>query len=317
MEQPVSRLKNSVSVYYFSPFFSVSGVRREITIGQIDEMTSGQLHTPLLNTMIVAIVAKTPRGYRLLNRGDARLMGLLSEFDSKTRVEVLEVNESAGELERIEYLAGQVFPQITSSIAAKDFLSTLAASHQKQKWTAEAFGLQPQRKNTGATITVAGLTDLLGRNGPSHVTVGNALNGKQKPSKAKPTPPPPPREINILVDDAEDSMMIGSLDQLSQPVMEPTTHSPSQENRVPNLTFNTPNDEEWAKAAKNWDKYREFNQQAPSFNEIVNALSAIQTEASDKFISKCNNSFPNDEYDLFGDFAKAVIDYINKNLRNE
>ncbi|SFB87435.1 hypothetical protein SAMN05660443_0658 [Marinospirillum celere] len=307
----MNKAKNSTSVY-FSPFFSVSGVRRVIKTGEIEELSGGQLHSPILVTMITPLVTKTSGGYRLLNHSDARLTKLLNGFDSKTRIEVLEVIESTKqELERIEYLAGQVFPQITSAVPAKDFLSSLAASQQKQQWTAEAFDLQPQRKNTDAPLTVAGLTSLLGRNGPSHVTVGKALNGKQK-SRNNSAPPTPPGEINILAEKANQPMADGTLDMLIKHSAEPFQATQSKGDNPPNLLPDIFQDDAWTKAADTWGKYSLENHGVPSFSETCKKITQINENDLILFISRCNQLNISKDNDKLDQFVSNIISFIHK-----
>lgn len=183
--------RNSQEVISFTPFFSILGERIEVSVGDILNMDHGLFYGDRVSTVVMPLVVRVGRKYRLLNKDDRRISDILSYFDVNTRVEVFKVSEKRKkELNRIEYLAGQVFPQITSSVSVKDFLSDLADSKEKQVWVADSYGLRPQRNNTDAPLTIAGLTELLGSNGPSHVTVGKIL-GKNKTRKAKPAPPPP------------------------------------------------------------------------------------------------------------------------------
>tara|TARA_B110000196_G_scaffold186636_1_gene160012 strand:+ start:315 stop:1412 length:1098 start_codon:yes stop_codon:yes gene_type:complete len=166
--------------------YSVLGCIKTVRISQIRGFKPGSVYGHEVKLLTSPLVKKDVNGYVLLNYGDPRVSSILNKYDSNTKVEVVIIPDEHA-AEAVEFLAGELNPQITPSTRFTDFFTSLSQSHSKQILVRDFFVKQASRSKSKLAFNLKRFLEKLGANAPTQSTASKLVSSANSVDVSKPT----------------------------------------------------------------------------------------------------------------------------------
>lgn len=165
--------------------YSVLAYPKTIKIRQIRGLKAGGVYGHSVKLLTSPIVKKDGDSYVLLNYGDPRISSILDKYDSNTKVEVMIIPSEHSAA--VEFLAGELNPQITPPTSFSDFFTNLSQSHSKQIFVRDFFTRQASRSRSKLEFNLKRFIEKLGANAPKQSTASKLVSSANSVDVSKPT----------------------------------------------------------------------------------------------------------------------------------
>lgn len=165
--------------------YSVLAYAKTIKISQIRGFKPGSIYGHEVKMLTSPVVKKDGDGYVLLNYLDPRISSILDKYDSNTKVEVMIIPSEHSEA--VEFLAGELNPQITPPTSFSDFFTALSLDSSKQILIKDFFVKQASRSKSKLEFNLKRFIEKLGANAPSQTTASKIASNANSAEVSRPT----------------------------------------------------------------------------------------------------------------------------------
>lgn len=129
----------------------------------------GTFYQELIHPAHSLLVKKEEKNYTAINYEDQRLSSYLEKYNKSTKIEVLVIDNY--DIERINFIANELVPQITSARKFSDFFKSTLKNTQHQIWTRDFFAIKPNKNDSTLKFNTTSFSKCFGANSPSISTL--------------------------------------------------------------------------------------------------------------------------------------------------